>query len=326
MDPSAGRLSLELMAMDPLPTFSICMPVFNRERVITRALRSCLQQNGNDFEIVVTDDHSSDGTILAIEALQDARIRLIRHRSNQGHAPARNSAIEAARGDWIIELDSDDELLPNGLAHIRAAVLAASSDVDYLEFMYQRDDGGCSPDPPLVDGPLSYEAHLLQLDHQRRYDALRCIRRTAAMQTPWGTWTVAGALIRPLDLHRNHRCVASSTAAGLIHTDAGNRISWLRRSPALARRAGLDLGDEMDRLLARHGAAVYRYAPLTWRRFQRVRASYHFLAGHRWAGVLQTGRCLRQTPFAADVWLTLLTGLVGPQALARLRSLRKPPT
>ncbi|MFM7086800.1 MAG: glycosyltransferase family 2 protein [Cyanobium sp.] len=148
MDPNAGRLSLDVTATNPLPTFSICIPVFNRERVITRALRSCLQQNGNDFEIVVTDDHSSDGTILAIEALQDARIRLVRHRSNQGHGPARNSAIEAALGNWIIELDSDDELLPNGLDHIRAAVQAASPDVDCLEFMYQRDDGCCSPDPP----------------------------------------------------------------------------------------------------------------------------------------------------------------------------------
>lgn len=82
----------------------------------------------------------------------------------------------------------------------------------------------------------------------------------------------------------------------------------------------------MDRLLARHGPALKRCAPMTWRRFQKVRASYHFLAGCRRAGVFQTGRCLRQTPFAVDLWLTLLIGLVGPQALAGLRRLRKPPT
>lgn len=152
------------------------------------------------------------------------------------------------------------------------------------------------------------------------------------MQTRWGTWKVAGALIRSLDLHHNHCCVASSTAVGLIHTDAGNRISWLRRSPTLARQAGLDLGgrDGSPAGPAWPGPETLRPDDLATvpegARLVSLSGRLPLLAGCRRAGVFQTGRCLRQTPFAVDLWLTLLIGLVGPQALAGLRRLRKPPT
>jgi glycosyltransferase involved in cell wall biosynthesis len=306
--------------------FSICIPVYNRERLITRAIASCLIQNGADFEIVVIDDGSSDGSVAAIEAMADERIRLRCLGSNRGMATARNTAIAAARGEWIVTLDSDDELLPGGLDRIREVVESGATDVDCYEFMYQRDDGCCSPDPPLVDRRIDFQDYLGRLDRQRFFDSLHCLRRSAALQTPWREWKVAGVILHSLEVHHTYRCADVSSAVALIHTDADNRISWVRRGAALARRAGQDLGEELDLIFARYGAELRCWAPLTWRRYQRVRASYFFLAGCRRSGVWQSLRCLSASPLSADVWASLIFGLTGPHLYARIRAWRRPPT
>jgi len=307
-------------------TFSICITAFNRERLIGRAIRSCLAQAGDDYEIVVADDGSTDGTVAAIQAFADDRIRIVCHGTNRGSCAARNFSVEAAAGQWIVMLDSDDALQPKGLESIRATVRDLGAEADCVEFMMQRDDGGCSPDPPLTDGTVNYEQYLRQIDQQRYFDPLRVIRRSAARQTPWREWRVSGVVLHSFDLHREWRCATCSQRVAIVHTDAPNRISWVRRGPAMARQAGADLGSEMDEILSRHGAALQACAPRTWQRFQRVRASYYFLAGRVWAGIRQAFSCLRMTPFSGEVWGQLICGLTGPGWFARIRSRRPPPT
>ena len=81
------------------PFFSIIMPAYNREALIGRSIRSCLRQSFADFELVIVDDASGDGTVAAVEAFSDPRIRLLRHGRNQGRGPSRNMAMAAARGE-----------------------------------------------------------------------------------------------------------------------------------------------------------------------------------------------------------------------------------
>jgi glycosyltransferase involved in cell wall biosynthesis len=88
---------------------SVIIPVFNRRHEVLRAIASTLAQTLPPDEILVVDDASTDGTPEAVTALQEPRIRLIRHARNRGAAAARNTGIEAAQGDWIAFLDSDDE-------------------------------------------------------------------------------------------------------------------------------------------------------------------------------------------------------------------------
>ncbi len=219
------------------------MPVFNREKLVTRAIRSCLAQTGDDFEIVVTDDGSTDGTVDVIEQIGEPRIKLVRHATNLGHSAARNSCVDAAVGEWIVILDSDDELLPGGLDKIRKAVFDSGDEVDCLQFMYDRDDGGCSPDPPFVDGSLTFEDYLRMLDRWTRFDPLFCMRREASLRLPWKPWSLSGAIWQRFEIHSQCRCTVSSQVVALIHTDATNRISWYRRGPKVAQRAGVDLGE-----------------------------------------------------------------------------------
>jgi hypothetical protein len=97
------------------PTISICIPTLNRARYLPAALASALRQTRGDFEIIVSDDASSDDTTAVVAAFDDARIRYVRNRRRTGIAGNRNRCLELARGRYIAWLDSDDLLHPEML-------------------------------------------------------------------------------------------------------------------------------------------------------------------------------------------------------------------
>ncbi len=306
--------------------FSICIPAYNREKLIFRALRSCLAQTEADFEILVVDDGSTDGTSAAVESMTDSRIRLIRHETNRGHSAARNTAVAAAQGDWVVMLDSDDELLPEALTRMLQLVQEWGDQVDGLAFMMKRDDGGLSPHPAFKNELWDYEGYIRWLDDRIFFDCLRCTRRSTFDRVRWREWKVSGIILYYMDFHRDFKIFASSETLSLVHSDATNRISWQRRKPEMAAQAGRDLGAEMDVLLSTHGSSLQRYAPRQYRKLLAVRASYYFLTGATCRGLRQIAGCLWRAPFQSDLWLQMATGLLGPAIFSRFRSMRKPPT
>ena len=97
------------------PQVSVIIPTYNRAGSISRSLKSILNQTFQDFEIIVVDDGSTDDTHQVTADLADARIRLLRHETNLGPGPARNTGMQAATGHYIAWLDSDDEWFPEKL-------------------------------------------------------------------------------------------------------------------------------------------------------------------------------------------------------------------
>ena len=98
------------------PFFSIIVPVYRAERTLSRCVDSVLDQAVGDFEIILVDDGSPDGSgaICHRYAASDGRIRVI-HQQNAGVSAARNCGIEHAAGQYILFLDSDDALEPGAL-------------------------------------------------------------------------------------------------------------------------------------------------------------------------------------------------------------------
>ena len=98
------------------PKVSVILPVHNRADVLPRAIESVLGQELGDFELVVVDDGSTDGSAEVAELFGDERIRLIRLDRNRGGNAARNHGIRAAKAPLIAFLDSDDRYLADKLA------------------------------------------------------------------------------------------------------------------------------------------------------------------------------------------------------------------
>lgn len=120
---------------------SIIIPVYNVEQFLTQCLDSILCQTYKDFEVILVDDGSPDGsgTICDAYTQKDSRFRVI-HQRNAGVSAARNTGIEAAKGEWISFIDSDDWVEPNYLSNFR---LDESNGIDLiiqgLEYYDHRD-------------------------------------------------------------------------------------------------------------------------------------------------------------------------------------------
>jgi glycosyltransferase involved in cell wall biosynthesis len=93
------------------PLVSVIIPSYNRKCALIRAIRSALNQSLPPFEIIVVDDGSNDETKEIDFSGIDSRIRLIVHPTNRGGAAARNTGIDAASGNWVALMDSDDTWL-----------------------------------------------------------------------------------------------------------------------------------------------------------------------------------------------------------------------
>jgi len=109
------------------PRVSVLMPVFNGGPYLSPAIESVLAQSLRDYEFIVVDDGSTDGSadVIASFAAADSRIRAFR-KDNSGISDTLNRGIAEARGDWIARLDADDIMLPRRLERQLAFVLGDS--------------------------------------------------------------------------------------------------------------------------------------------------------------------------------------------------------
>jgi glycosyltransferase involved in cell wall biosynthesis len=94
---------------------SVIIPVYNREHLVERSIRSVLNQTYNDLEVIVIDDASTDGSVEKVKQIPDNRIKLIRNEINSGPSKSRNKGIEISSGGLIAFQDSDDEWHPDKL-------------------------------------------------------------------------------------------------------------------------------------------------------------------------------------------------------------------
>jgi glycosyltransferase involved in cell wall biosynthesis len=122
-----------------MPTVSVTIPSYNHGKYIKECIQSVLDQSFQDFEIIITDDCSSDNSVEIIESIDDPRIKLFKHTRNFGACIAANNSILHSHGKYIAMLSSDDAWYPEKLAvqveylenhHDRAAVFGK---VDWID-------------------------------------------------------------------------------------------------------------------------------------------------------------------------------------------------
>ncbi len=94
---------------------SVVIPTCNRADLCVGAAVSALEQTCPPLEVIIVDDASVDATPGKVQGLTDTRVRYLRHEVNRGASAARNTGIDAARGEWIAFLDDDDHWHPRKL-------------------------------------------------------------------------------------------------------------------------------------------------------------------------------------------------------------------
>lgn len=122
---------------------SVVIPVYHCEKYLAEAVGSALGQTIPNVEVLLIDDCSPDGSGQAAKALaeQDSRVRYLCHGENMGSAAARNTGVQAARGEWVAFLDADDIWLPDKLEKQLAALEETGGVLCCTGAVFFREDG-----------------------------------------------------------------------------------------------------------------------------------------------------------------------------------------
>lgn len=126
-----------------MPEVSIITPLYCSLSHMDRAIRSVLAQTFRDFELILVDDHSCDGTLGRAKyfAEMDHRIQVISHDSNKGAGAARNTGIKSAQGRFIAFIDSDDYWAPTKLESQISHMIAKNTPISYTDYIVQDEEG-----------------------------------------------------------------------------------------------------------------------------------------------------------------------------------------
>lgn len=297
--------------MSQQPLVSVLMPVYNAECYVAQAIESILSQTLQNFEFIILDDGSTDGSlkILKAYAAQDKRIQLI-SRENRGVICTRNELLEQAQGDLIAIMDADDIALPERLA-LQVEFLNANPQVVCVGGAHQ-----------LIDekGRLLTWLHLPEQNEQIQQAALAghgsicnpcaMIRRVSLVAIGgydetlecaedldvWLKLGEIGELANLKDTILKYRLLKSSISQqhGVLQRQAAKEIcerAWLRR-----------------------GIEGYFEAEEPWRPTEDAASQHRFMlqygwwafnSGQRWTASLYGVKAITALPFAVEGWKLL---------------------
>ena len=165
-----------------MPLFSVVIPCFNAERYVRAALDSVFAQTFTDFELIVVDDGSADGTVAAVRECGGS-VRLLQQ-TNQGAGAARNLGIEEASGEYLAFLDADDLWFPWSLQVMKEAIDANNAALVFGEVV---EFSGGEPQPPASAGGFLCTRYAHPLDaylgcgYRRYLSPAMALRREVAL-------------------------------------------------------------------------------------------------------------------------------------------------
>lgn len=288
------------------PLVSVCVPMYNNGATIERCLRSILDQDGVEFEILVVDDQSSDdGARIAASLLREGD-RLIRNESRLGLNGNHNKCLELARGEYIQFLHGDDWLLPEALVTLTRCFDDPDVGLSFAPRRVQTDD---LPWSERRKAPEKLHVYFAKLREHNRGSSL--VLQLVAL------WGASANLIGEPSCVMFRRRLALH--AGGLRDDVYQTVDldfWLR---LMLRGAVCFVPQELS---VRHHTATTESANIT-------KAHRHWLDQLRiltWMIVDPASTALVRaaaTPWWLLVWLGLLikVTLFGPQRASRLKTL-----
>lgn len=162
------------------PRVSVVIPTYNNARYIQTAIDSVLAQDFQAFELIVVDDASNDDTAERVARYRDPRVRYLRNDMQKGIAGARNRGLDAARGEFMAALDSDDWAHPARLSQ-QIAFLDGHADHAAVGSWARWMDGDGRRQPGVTRRPTDWRDASAQLIHKSSLQQPSVTARTAVL-------------------------------------------------------------------------------------------------------------------------------------------------
>ncbi len=300
------------------PLFSVVISTYNRRDIVQRCVTSCLQQDFDDFEVVVVDDGSTDGTAPSLERIGDPRLGVVVHPNNRGMLPARHTGAVSARGTWLVVLDSDWELIPGALSRLDEVINDLPPERQVLWFRVLWDDGRISP-AFVPDGPVDYRRKLAWIEAEGGFDAARCVHREVMERTPFFSDRYGRMeWLYELDLAKNETAFYIPDVLAKQHFDAPHSLLRASDPHELMTRLVREAPDMLwmtQTALERHGEALRELAPSQHRELVRLASRYSFLLGDRRQGLRYAWEAIKVGDRDATLWLGVVLGMLGRRPL-----------
>jgi glycosyltransferase involved in cell wall biosynthesis len=302
-----------------LPRFTVVVPTYKRNALLARALQSVRAQTFGDFEVLVVDDGSPSAPTDVVDAVQDARFRMIVRPKNGGAAAARNDGIRAAQGDWVAFLDSDDAFEPTFLEVVERNLRARpDAEIGWTSIRAVRqtpagdEDLGTHLWDPRT--PPGRPTHLAALKTRRvgtghgLFVKREVFERVGVFDTSLTRSEDADLVIRIL---RTSPYVAIADVVFLHHQHDGERLTTHTSAAKFATATEAIMRNNLD-VLADHPKLHARYAEHAARLF--------YQAGDRANARRMMSHALRASPTTAKTWIALALHEVAPKSGPKLFS------
>lgn len=294
------------------PTFTVVIPAYDRPDLLARALRSVLAQTLDDFEVLVVDDASPRPVVEVTEGFEKQRIRVSRLPVNRGSAAARNAGIRLARGEWIVFLDDDDELMPDFLERTVQTIIEARPEPSWT---WSGNITVDDRDPSIILSQSIWRPKFENLEEaylgflSARKIGTNCglaVRRECFESVGLFDERLRGAedtdlLVR---LARAYPFAVVPEPLVRIHNHAGPQVRRNLQAQARAYR----------RIVAKHSHSLREHPGVAARMYYKV-AWLHYHAGEpRWGRAFFL-RALQRRPASVRTWLALASfEILGPLA------------
>lgn len=210
-----------------IPRIAVVIPVHNRRQLVERAIDSVFAQDMPDFELIVVDDGSTDGSAEFVEGIGDSRLRLVRQADRRGANAARNRGISESRASLIAFLDSDDAFLPDKLSAVHSA-FAADADLGTLVDSYaivNPSRHGGEPEP-LVNDVIDNSADFIAAMFTSTVKERRVRKATSGMSVRRDVALKAGLFNEKIARRQDMEFLARLAKAGKIRTTS--RLLWTK--------------------------------------------------------------------------------------------------
>ena len=267
---------------------SVVMPTYNAERWVNDTIDNLMAQTWPDFELIVVDDASRDGTAAAVRRKLSAEFRrswqVIEQRDNRGPSAARNLGLKAAAGDWVQFLDSDDFMAPDKFALQMAYCRTAPANVAAVYSPWARcyfEDGRIVPEGPVMRPTMAGRAPIMAIvGHERPVNGAGLARRSVlerigGFDETLRVWECEELTVRlaqagrlepvtsdaPLYWWRLHPEKAQAGGRGAREEDRATALIWIEQ---ILRAAADRTVDEMN--LSAADRADIRRAATEWAR------------------------------------------------------------
>lgn len=313
--------------MKQRPTFSIIIPVFDLETYIEATLRSVVAQTYPDWEAIVVDDASRDGSLKKAEdfARQDPRIRVMRNSRSKGVSGARNTGIDHSNGQWIAFLDGDDLLDPRAL-EFRFDAAAQFPDCEFIsgDFLRFSDEGDIEATPQsLANNQWRRILHTGETPFSSAVSLENPVDRFVEQVLTWtGCATVRTDLLKRLGGFNERLQTAEDDQMWIRVAASVNRMVFEPRSLALYRQRPNSLTSS-GKALHRHSVFAYSLLladPLLKAHKPQIRKKMGYFAHQntffyrstrqRWRAIFWSVKAITIAPLSGMSWRNLIASLV----------------